>query len=191
MNSNFHKVLQHSKENQVVIAIFNDASDSNFWAGYIVDFNDDFFIMQHISSYGKKDGLLIEPYYKISRIDVDDYCKCLNYLKDHHQELEEESNLEFAIDKGEGWLMSLLRILNNETHYITRIQIRNNNRFSGFISNLGEEDFELKCIGSEGTDEGLLYFQIEDVTSLRIDDLDARKRLLLYHYRRSIDFYDE
>ncbi len=59
MNSNFYKILQHSKENQSIIAVYNDPEGDNFWAGYILDFNDEFFTMQHISKYGKKDGILI------------------------------------------------------------------------------------------------------------------------------------
>ncbi|MGV0828415.1 hypothetical protein ACTS9D_17125 [Empedobacter brevis] len=191
MNSNFYKILQHSKENQSIIAIYNDPEGDNFWAGYILDFNDEFFTMQHISKYGKKDGILIEPYFRISRIDVDDYCKCLNYLKERHTDLDEENLVTFNVTSEENWINQILNELNNQTEYVSRIQFNNNSRFSGFIRNLTENDFELKCIGSEGTDEGFLYFQIDDISSIRVNDLEARRRLFLYNYRRSIDFFDE
>ena len=191
MNSNFYKILQHSKENQSIIAVYNDPEGDNFWAGYILDFNDEFFTMQHISKYGKKDGILIEPYFKISRIDVDDYCKCLNYLKEHHTDLDQENPITFNATAEEHWVRQILGEINDQTEYVTRIQLNNNSRFAGFIRNLTEDDFELKCIGSEGTDEGSLYFQIDDVSSIRVNDLEARRRLFFYNYRRSIDFFDE
>ena len=191
MNSNFYKILQHSKENQSIIAIYNDAGGDNFWAGYIIDFNDEFFTMQHISKYGKKDGILIEPFFNINRIDIDDYCKCLNYLKVHHQELDQENQITFTATSEENWITQFLTQISNQTEYISRIQLNNDSRFSGFIRNLTEEDFELKCVGAEGTDEGSLYFKIDDISSLRVNDLEARRRLLLYNYRRSIDFFDE
>lgn len=191
MNSNFYKILQNSKENQSIIAIYNDPEGDNFWAGYILDFNDEFFTMQHISKYGKKDGILIEPYFKISRIDVDDYCKCLNYLKEHHTDLDEEKLVKLNSTTEDNWMYQILQQINNQTEYVSRLQFNNNSRFSGFIQNLTEEDFELKCVGSEGTDEGSLFFHIDDISSIRVNDLEARRRLFLYNYRRSIDFFDE
>ena len=191
MNSNFYKILQQSKANQSIIAIYNDAGGDNFWAGYILDFNEEYFTMQHISKYGHKDGILMEPFFKINRIDVDDYCKCLNYLKEHYHELDEEKNIQLTATSEENWMTQILNELNDETDYVTRIQLNNDSRFSGFIRNVTEDDFELKCIGSEGTDEGSLYFQIDDISSIRVNDLEARRRHLLYNYRRSIDFFDE
>ena len=191
MNTNFYKILQHSKENQSIIAIYNDVGGNNFWAGYILDFNDEFFTMQHISKFGHKDGILIEPFYTINRIDVDDYCKCLNYLKEHQDELNKENTISFTTTTEENWMRQFLAQIADQTEYVSRLQLSNDSRFSGFIRNLTEEDFELKCVGAEGTDEGSLYFKIDDVSSIRVNDLEARRRMILYNYRRSIDFFDE
>lgn len=191
MNSQFEKILEHSKNTQSIIAIFQDASNTDFWAGYIVDYNDEFFIMQHITKYGKKDGLIIEPFYKIRRIDKDDYCKCLQYVFKHHQELDKEETLNLTIAKEENWVYNALVQINGETDYIVRISVGNDSRFAGFVTDVTEIDFKLKCIGHDGQDEGNLYFLTEDVNSFRINDLEARRRLMLYHFRQSVDFYIE
>lgn len=191
MNTNFYTVLNHSKETKSIIALFNEVAGNHFWAGYVLDFNDEFVTFQHVSKFGKLDGILVEPMYKIRRIDVDDYCKCLNYLVQHQAELDTEQPINFSIPADENWMYQLLDHLNGETDYISRIQLANETRFSGFITALSEEDFQMKCVGEEGTDEGTLYFQLDDVSSIRMNDLEARRRLMLYHYRRSIDFYDE
>ena len=189
MQSNFEKILNYSKENKSIIAIFQDASNADFWAGYVVDYNDEFFVMQHITKYGKMDGLIIEPIYKIRRIDQDEYCKCLQYVFQHHKELDEEKKLELSIPKEENWMYHILLEIKDSQDYLVRISIGSDSRFSGFVTEVSEIDFTLKCIGNDGQDEGNLYFLIEDVNSFRINDLEARRRLMLYNFRQSVDFF--
>lgn len=190
MSSKFNQILQHSKDHKSIIAIFQDPGNSDFWAGYIVDFNDDFFVMQHITKFGKKDGLVIEPLYKIRRIDKDDYCKCLQYVFEHHHELDEEKEITLNVPIDENWISNTLNEIKGEQDYIVRISVASDNRFSGFVTDVSEEDFVLRCIGADGEDDGDLYFLIDDVLSFRLNDMEARRRLMIYHYRQSIDFYN-
>ena len=189
MQSNFERILNYSKENQSIIAIFQDASNSDFWAGYIVDYNEEFFVLQHITKYGKLDGLVIEPIYKIRRIDQDEYCKCLQFVWQHHQELDIENKIDLNIPKEENWMYHTLVQIQGNQEYLARISVGNDSRFAGFITEVSEIDFTLRCIGHDGQDEGVLYFLIEDVNSFRVNDLEARRRLMLYNFRQSVDFF--
>ncbi|QTV04981.1 hypothetical protein [Faecalibacter bovis] len=191
MNSKFSTLLQQSKVEQSIIAIFQDPAASDFRAGYIVDVNDEFFVMQHISKFGKKDGLIIEPIYKIRRIDKDDYCKCLQYVFENNADLDLQNEVVLNIPKEENWIFHTLNEIKGEQDYIVRISINNETQFSGFVNDVTDEDFSLRCIGADGQDEGNLYFMIDDVTSFRINDIEARRRLMIYNYRQSIDFYNE
>jgi len=191
MNSQFEKILQLSKEKKTIIAIFQDASNTDFWAGYILDYNEEFFVMQHITKYGKLDGIIIEPIYKIRRIDQDDYCKCLQYVHKHHAELDGEEPFALEISKDEDWIRNTLVQLKGETDFMVRISIGNDSRFAGFVTEVSEIDFQLKCIGHDGQDEGSLYFLTEDINSFRVNDLEARRRLMLYNFRQSVDFFIE
>ncbi len=191
MKSKFSQLLEHSKANKSIIAIFQDPTASDFWAGYIVDYNEEFFVMQHITKFGKKDGLIIEPIYKIRRIDKDDYCKCLQYVYQNSGELDQEQNIDLQIAKEENWVYLTLKEIVGEQDFLIRITINNDSQFSGFVTDVTEEDFALRCIGADGQDEGNLYFMIEDITSFRVNDIEARRRLMIYHYRQSIDFYNE
>ncbi len=112
-------------------------------------------------------------------------------MKEHQEELNKENTISFTTTAEENWMNQFLKQIADQTEYVSRLQLNNDSRFSGFIRNLTEEDFELKCVGAEGTDEGSLYFKIDDVSSIRVNDLEARRRLILYNYRRSIDFFDE
>lgn len=189
MNTNFEKILQHSKNDKAIIAIFQDPSSTDFWAGYVLDYNEEFFVLQHISKYGKPDGILIEPIYKIRRIDQDDYCKCLQYIMKNNHELDKEQEISLPIPQESNWVYLALKELDGQTDFIVRISIGVDSRFSGFIKSVTEEDFVLKCIGPDGQEEGNLYFTMDDVNSFRINDLEARRRLMLFHFRQSFDFF--
>ncbi|RLZ07788.1 hypothetical protein [Faecalibacter macacae] len=191
LNSKFTSILQQSKDNKTIIAIFQDPGSSDFWAGYVVDFNEEYFVMQHITKFGKKDGLLIEPIYKIRRIDKDDYCKCLQYVFENSADLDKEEEVILNIPKEENWVFHTLNVIKGEQDYIVRLAIGNDTRFAGFVTDVTEDDFVLRCIGPDGQDDGDLFFMNDDVTSFRINDLEARRRLMIYHYRQSIDFYNE
>lgn len=191
MNSHFEEILEHSKRTKTIIAIFQDPSGTDFWAGYILDYNEEFFVFQHITKFGKPDGILIEPNYKIRRIDKDDYCKCLQYVMKNHKELDEEKEINMEVPTDENWMYNTLKKLEGESDFMVRISIGSDSRFSGFVKEVSEDDFILKCVGHDGQYEGKLYFAIDDVNSFRINDLEARRRLMLYNFRQSVDFFIE
>ena len=191
MSSKFNSLLQQSKDEKSIIAIFQDPTASDFWAGYILEYNEEFFVMQHITKFGKRDGLIIEPLYKIRRIDKDDYCKCLQYVYNNNEDLDKQEEVVLNIPKEENWIYLTLNEFKGEQDYLIRVTINNETQFSGFVTDVTEEDFALRCIGSDGQDEGDLFFMIDDITSFRINDLESRRRMLIYNYRQSIDFYNE
>jgi len=41
------------------------------------------------------------------------------------------------------------------------------------------------CVGKMGEDLGISILKIEDITSIQIDDIDNRKRNLLYKWRKA------
>lgn len=65
------------------------------------------------------------------------------------------------------------------------IEINGNDFFSGFVKDISEEDFILNCVAKNGEDLGTSIFKIEDVTEIRVNDIDDRRRLLLYKWRKS------
>ena len=61
-------------------------------------------------------------------------------------------------------------------------------------NHLSAEDAQKKLLAEtfkRQTISFYLYFQIDDISSIRVNDLEARRRHLLYNYRRSIDFFNE
>ena len=50
---------------------------------------------------------------------------------------------------------------------------------------VSEEDFILNCVAKNGEDLGTSLFRMEDVTEIRVNDIDDRRRLLLYKWRKA------
>jgi hypothetical protein len=64
-------------------------------------------------------------------------------------------------------------------------EINGNEFFSGFVQDLSDEDFILNCVAKNGEDLGTSLFKIEDITEVRVNDIDDRRRLLLYNWRKA------
>jgi hypothetical protein len=50
---------------------------------------------------------------------------------------------------------------------------------------VSETDFILNCVGKLGEDEGTVVYKIEDVTGFKINDIDNRRRAMLYKWRKA------
>ena len=57
--------------------------------------------------------------------------------------------------------------------------------FSGFVKEFSDEDFILHCISKNGEDLGTSLFKIEDINEIRVDDIDDRRKLLLFKWRKT------
>jgi hypothetical protein len=64
-------------------------------------------------------------------------------------------------------------------------EINGGDFFTGFIKEISEEDFILNCVAKNGEDLGTSLFKIEDITEVRVNDIDDRRRLLLYKWRKA------
>ena len=178
------KLLTKSKENKSFLSIWTYNDDEKFWFGKILDFNDELVIIQHYTKYGKKDGIIVAKISEIISIDFeDDYSKAMNYIIENSEELANEREFIFDYLEKENWKKTLLNQLINRKDIITSVEI-NDEYFSGFIIEVDDENFIIKCVGSLGEDEGNALYKIEDLTGFKINDIDNRKRLMLFNWRK-------
>ncbi|WP_234111304.1 hypothetical protein [Chryseobacterium sp. R2A-55] len=178
------KLLTKSKEDKSFLSIWTYNDDEKFWFGKILDFNDELVIIQHYTKYGKKDGIIVTKISEIISIDLeDDYSKAMSYIIENSEELANETEFNFNYFDNGNWKTILLNQLNNRKDIITSIEI-NDDYFSGFIIEVDSESFIIKCIGSLGEDEGNALYKIEDLTGFKINDIDNRKRLMLFNWRK-------
>jgi hypothetical protein len=50
---------------------------------------------------------------------------------------------------------------------------------------MSESDLILHCVGKMGEDEGTVIYRIEDVTAVRVNDIENRKRVMLFKWRKA------
>jgi hypothetical protein len=181
-----NKILERSKLNKELIGLWKYNEEDGFWCGYIIDYNENLVTIQHYTKYGKKDGIIISQISDIQSVDFnDDYAKAMQCVIDYSKELEKEDETNIILTESEDWQFELLKQMERNLDKITSLEINGSNYFSGFIGEVTEYDFILHCIGKLGEDEGTVIYRIEDVTGFKINDIENRKRAMLYKWRKA------
>ena len=179
-------ILEKSKQEKKFIGIWLYNDDDGFWSGIVKDYTDDFVILQHYTKYAKPDGLLIEKINNIESIDFDDdYSKAMEYLIEYAEVLDIETEIEVKIEHPETWQKDILDDQIGKKDRIVRVQINTDNYYNGFVEWCDDDTLIMALIGKEGQDQGKSVYKIEDINSIRVNDLENRKRLLLYNWRHS------
>ena len=182
----FNKILERSKLNKELIGLWKYNDEDGFWCGYVIDYNENLVTIQHYTKFGKKDGIIIAQISDIQSVDFnDEYAKAMQCVIDYSYELEKEDETKIRITESEDWQFELLKQMEGNLDKITSLEINSTNYFSGFILEVSEYDFILHCIGKLGEDEGTVIYKIEDITGFRINDIDNRKRTMLYKWRKA------
>ena len=178
------KILKSSKLNKKFLSFWVYSDEETFWFGQVIDYNKENIIIQHYTRYGKKDGIIIIKKSDIISIDInDDYSKAMTYIIENSIEISDENNFNLSFNFKENWQFELLKQIEGNYDFISSIEI-NNSYYSGFVEEVDKENFTFNLIGKSGEDEGLTMFKVEDITHFKFNDIDNRKRLLLYNWRK-------
>ena len=181
-----NKILERSKLNKELIGLWKYNDEDGFWCGYIINYNENLVTIQHYTKYGKKDGIIISQISDIQSVDFnDDYAKAMQCVIDYSTELEKEDETNIILTESEDWQFELLKQMEGNLDKITSLEINGNNYFSGFILEVSEYDFILQCVGKLGEDEGTVIYRNEDITGFKINDIENRKRTMLYKWRKA------
>ncbi len=180
------EIFKRSKREQRILCIWLYDNEDDFYCGYVKNFDEHFVYIQHFTKYGKPDGTVIEKIENIESIDFDDdYSKAMEYLIANHKLLETEENIDFSdIDIDESyWQYQILEKQAHNDETVVRIEV-NGNFYSGLVKNIDENFVVINRIGIMGENENLTLFKLEDIESIRINDIENRKKLLLYKWRK-------
>lgn len=181
-----YDILERSKTTKEIICIWNYSDSEGFWSGYVEDYSDELIFLRHFTKYGKSDGIIMQRLVDIKTIDFDDdYSKAMQCIIDYSAELDKEQHLELPVPSTELWQFSLLKHFENDMDNLIKIEINGNDHYSGFVGRVTEHDFIFHCVGTLGEAEAKAFYRIEDVTMIRHSDIENRKRLMLYRWRKS------
>jgi hypothetical protein len=97
------EILEHSKKTKSVLSARQLGDSSNQFVGYILDFNDQIFIMQQITTKGLKNGLLIETIDNIETFEMGDYEDAYGYLFNNIELISEQTVGNLKLPKSSNW----------------------------------------------------------------------------------------
>ena len=182
----FNKILERSKLNKELLGLWKYNEEDSFWCGHVIDYNETLLKIQHYTKYGKPDGIIIAQLENIKSVDFDDdYAKAMQVVIDYADEIEKETNFDITLSENDNWDFEIIKKLEGNFDILSSIEISNSDYFSGFITEVTETDFIIRCVGKMGEDEGSVIYKIEDITGFKINDIDNRKRCLLYKWRKA------
>ena len=184
MDNLLREILQESQDNKKIIDIRIYGHEDTFYSGYILAFNDEIFQIRHFTRYGMDDGIVIERIEGIENIEYNDtYCESQQHLAQKNEEIEKSNLHNYIFDLSENWRFENLNKFVDQK-IIVSIENSKNENICGFIIRVTEGGLIMNPIGKLGEDEGLSYFKLEDISSIQPDDLECRKRLILYNWKR-------
>src|SRR5438552_7037024 len=104
LNRIIGEVLTYSQETKTLIGVRKRNSDDSCWIGYIVNFNDSLFVLQHVSSLGLEDGLVIERIDSIDNFETDDfYLRSVQSLFEQKAVISNQIVKNIEISNDENW----------------------------------------------------------------------------------------
>ncbi len=181
------EILENSKKNKKFIGIWNYDDEDSFWSGYVEDYTDDVVYLKHFTKYGKYDGIVIEKIESIKSIDFDDeYSRIMHYLIENPHLLEDHKEISIKKPKTKNWKYEVAKLLVGDTNSVLRIIMENEDTYTGRVVKLDKEHIVLNLLDSDGIDLNLSLFKFDDITSMRINDIEGRKRLIAYKWRKGL-----
>ncbi|HCQ12570.1 hypothetical protein [Flavobacterium sp.] len=188
MNSSFlQSILQKSKDNKEIISIWQYNGDKGSLVGYVTEISEEYIGFKHFTRFGKPDGVLYIKQANIKNIDFnDDYTKVMECLIQYADIIDKSPDFSINLNQSDFWQYNAVIQLSKAKDQMASFEINGNEFFTGFVKESSEEDFILNCVAKNGEDLGTSLFRIEDITEIRVNDLDDRRKLLLYKWRKAI-----
>ncbi len=187
MNSSIQQsILQKSKDSKEIISIWQYNGDKGSIVGYVTEISEEYIGFRHFTRFGKQDGVLFIKLANIKNIDFnDDYTRVMECLIQYADIIDKPSDFNINLNQSDYWQYNAVVQLFKAKDQMASFEINGGDFFTGFIKEISEEDFILNCVAKNGEDLGTSLFKIEDITEIRVNDIDDRRRLLLYKWRKA------
>jgi hypothetical protein len=179
--------LEKSKENKTLIGFNFYGSDSGFYCGFVIDYNDEFVIIQHYTRFGINDGILIHKLEDIRYFESEtEYLNGIQLLIDKPNEILKQTFKQKNLNEHLDSFTSLFESFIGNKDHLIKFEITDDDIYYGLVEWCDEENFSIKNIDSDGLIIGKAIFRFEDLKLYWIDDLECRKRKMLYNKKNVI-----
>jgi len=177
-----YKILEDSKKNNKLISL-SLYGDVGYWCGVIQDYNENFVELKHYTKYGDIDGIAIERISDIERIDIeDDHLKAMAILIEKNSKIKQIEFKSRVFDELEedNWQYISLKPYEKDKNVLVSIQVSDDNFYKGFVIEVDSNFMKFEIIDTDGISEGKCLFKLQDINSIKLNDFECRKRLLIY-----------
>jgi hypothetical protein len=185
LNRILGEILSHSQENKSLIAVRKNNDMDSTWVGFIVNFNENLFVLQHISPLGYEDGLIVEKIANVDNFETnDEYLKGIERLYRNGNLIAKQVVDNIEISEEEDWQYEILKSAFDQGRIIA-LEINNNDSLNyGFLVDFDDISLKLRIVDKIGKEDGLQTYCLADITSLAVDRIEGRKREALYELRK-------
>lgn len=177
-----YEILEKSKQQHKLVGI-KLYGQTGYWCGIVEDYNEDFIQLKHFTKNGELDGVAIERIIDIERIDIEDnYLTAMKIVIENRQkirDIEIKSRIFTDLDD-ENWQFVSLKPYENDKNVLISVQINGDDFYQGFVTSIDDDFLKFELIDNNGDSNGISVFKLEDISSVKINDLECRRRLLIY-----------
>ncbi len=174
-------IILKSKETKILIGFNFYGSDNGFYCGYVLEFNDEFVIIQHFSKFGISDGILVHKLSDIQYFETE--TKYLNGIKQLIDSKDDVQKQSFLLKRNKETLDSFTNLFESfigDKRYLIKFELNDDEIYFGFIEWCDENSFSIINIDNDGEIIGKAIFKFEDLKLYWVDDLECRKRQILH-----------
>ena len=178
--------MTNSKETKSLIGLHSpNIGIDYFCVGYVIDFDETFIILQHVTKYGVKDGVHIDQIPKLERVEAESaYIKSAQILFENQDLLPKQTIKKSAFPFTDSWQYDFFNG-NSCIGELIAFELSGENLFSyGFLIDFDQENFIVHLVGESGESQGTNVYHIDDIASFGLDTLQCRKRRLMYETRK-------
>lgn len=180
----YDKIFNQSKKDKKLL-YFEKYNDNISFCGYVLSYNSQIVQIQHFTRYGKKDGVINIRFSDINYIVTEsEYLNSIQYIIDNNKLLDAERDSSLPMNPSNDWIIQILREYQNDKSVILGIEA-SGSWYIGFVNEIDDQFFSFSEIDKNGVVLDYSIFKLSDITSVHINEIEGRKRLLLYNWRES------
>ena len=181
----FDEIFSNSKKTKSLIGLYErDITIDDFCVGYVIDFDDTFVVLQHVTKYGVKDGIHVKQFATLNKIETEsDYLRTCQILFENNELLPKQTTEKVKFSFSDNWQYHFLND-NSCIGELIAFDLRGEDFFNfGFLVDFDEDNFIIHLVGQSGESQGTNIYHLMDISSFGLDTLQCRKRKYLYSFR--------
>lgn len=180
-NKIVNNILSDSKLRKTLIGFYECGIENNFQVGYVIDFNEEFILYQHLNKFGVKDGIHTVKLSNLERIEKDtSYIRGIHILFEKNDLITKQTTNRAKLSLSATWQYDFLNE-NSLVGELIAFQLDGSEFYNfGFLIDFDLENIIVSLISESGENQGISVYHLVDIEAFGIDSLQCRKRKHLY-----------